>query len=135
VVLHGGVVEQVGAPMDLYNHPANAFVAGFIGSPKMNMFSLDVARGAGWLQHQPEASKTFGVRPEHMVRGDTGLEGRVYHVEHLGGQTLTHLKLESGHDFVLSEPGAGDDNAGDLIHLNPAEGCLHIFDVDGRALR
>ena len=135
VVLHGGVVEQVGPPMELYDRPDNEFVAGFIGSPRMNMFAADVAKQAGWLSNESLSAVKIGVRPEHMVRSDTGLEGTVYHVEHLGGQTLTHLKLASGHDFVLNEPGAGTDAAGDKIHLSPAPGCLHAFDGAGLALR
>ncbi|KMW58026.1 ABC transporter ATP-binding protein [Candidatus Rhodobacter oscarellae] len=135
VVLHGGVIEQVGAPMELYDRPANDFVAGFIGSPKMNMFAADVAAQAGWLSNEASSAVKFGVRPEHMVRAGHGLAGQVFHVEHLGGQTLTHLKLASGHEFVLSEPGAGGDAAGDTVHLRPAEGCLHAFDANGLAVR
>ena len=135
VVLHGGVVEQVGPPMELYNTPANEFVAGFIGSPKMNMFASEVAAEAGWLTNQSTSAKRFGVRPEHFVRSETGLAGHVFHVEHLGGQTLTHLKLPGGQDFVLSEPGAGNDRQGDTILLSPADGCLHAFDANGRAVR
>ena len=135
VVLHGGVVEQVGPPMELYDKPDNEFVAGFIGSPRMNMFSTDVAAQAGWLTNQSDKVTKVGVRPEHMVRSSSGLEGKVYHVEHLGGQTLTHMKLPSGHDFVLSEAGAGTDAAGDAVLLAPAPGCLHVFDGAGLALR
>jgi ABC-type sugar transport system ATPase subunit len=135
VVLHGGVVEQVGPPMELYDRPANEFVAGFIGSPKMNMFPAEMAAQAGWLRNEAAQAARFGVRPEHLVRADAGLEASVYFVEHLGGQTLTHLKLPSGADVVLSEPGAGTDAQGDTLMLAPAEGCLHVFDASGRALR
>ena len=135
VVLHGGVVEQVGAPMELYDRPANEFVAGFIGSPKMNMFEAEVAKNAGWLSNEGASAVRFGVRPEHMVRAESGLAGHVYHVEHLGGQTLTHLRLEQGEEFVLNESGAGDDAAGDTIFLRPADGCLHAFDATGNAVR
>jgi ABC-type sugar transport system ATPase subunit len=135
VVLHGGVIEQIGAPMDLYNHPANEFVAGFIGSPRMNMFSVDTARGAGWLGNESTVAKRVGVRPEHMVRAEKGLEGRVFYIEHLGGQTLTHLKLPDGTDFTLVEPGQHGGQKGETIALMPSQGCLHVFDADGRAIR
>ena len=135
VVLHGGIVEQVGPPMELYDRPANEFVAGFIGSPRMNMFPASMAAEAGWSSHLPDRAVRVGVRPEHLIRADAGLQGQVFHVEHLGGQTLTHLKLASGAEFVLSEAGAGQDAPGDTLSLMPADGCLHGFDADGRALR
>ena len=135
VVLNGGNIEQVGPPMELYDKPANEFVAGFIGSPRMNMLSKDLAAAAGWVTNASDSAFRFGVRPEHMSRVDKGLEGRVYHVEHLGGQTLTHLKLEGGQDLVLAEAGAGQDQQGAIIHLAPVEGCLHAFDQAGQAVR
>ena len=98
------------------------------------MFATDVARSAGWLTGESEAAVQIGVRPEHLVRARKGLKGRVFHVEHLGGQTLTHLRPERGHAFVLCEPGAGTDAVGDELVLAPAEGCLHAFDAAGRAL-
>ena len=135
VVLHGGIIEQIGAPMDLYNSPANEFVAGFIGSPRMNMFSVETARAANWAGAGVQGAVRVGVRPEHLTRSDSGLTGRVYHVEHLGGQTLTHLKLDDGTDFTLVEPGENSDNKGDTLTLAPSSGCLHVFDADGRAIR
>jgi len=134
VVLNAGRIEQVGPPMQLYDHPANEFVAGFIGSPRMNMLPRDLAQQSGWLGDVPAAALRFGVRPEHLLRAEQGLEGRVYYVEHLGGQTLTHLKLSTGQDFVLSEAGAGDDLRGSTISLKPQPGCLHGFDQSGAAV-
>jgi multiple sugar transport system ATP-binding protein len=85
VVLHGGVVQQVGSPMELYNNPANMFVAGFIGSPKMNFVP-------GGLVGRPEMA-TLGIRPEHISLDAEGgdLEGQVAHVEHLGADTIIYL--------------------------------------------
>ncbi|MEY3307764.1 MAG: hypothetical protein RLZZ413_1802, partial [Pseudomonadota bacterium] len=84
VVLRAGKVEQVGAPMELYNDPANTFVAGFIGSPQMNFLK------AGALGMR---SDTMGVRPEHIALSrDTGqIAGTVSHVEKLGGETLVYV--------------------------------------------
>lgn len=135
VVLHGGVIEQIGAPMDLYNYPANEFVAGFIGSPRMNMFSVETARAAGWLNDESAGAKRVGVRPEHLVRAEKGLEGRVFYIEHLGGQTLTHLKLPDGTDYTLVEAGQHGGHQGETLTLVPSDGCLHVFDADGRAIR
>lgn len=85
VVLHDGYIEQIGTPMELYNNPANKFVAGFIGSPQMNFIDaeyLDV-----------KDAKTVGIRPEHIALdakvGD--ISGKVTHVEQLGGDTNVYL--------------------------------------------
>ncbi len=85
VVLNEGRVEQVGSPMELYNKPANMFVAGFIGSPQMN-FIHAAALGRS-------DAKTIGIRPEHIsIDGESGdLTGSVTHVEHLGGDTNVYL--------------------------------------------
>ena len=88
VVLNAGRVEQVGAPMELYNAPANEFVAGFIGSPKMNF--IDAARLGD------DQAKTVGVRPEHLTV-DTGAgawKGTVVHAEHLGADTNLYVDTE-----------------------------------------
>ncbi|MDC0434377.1 sn-glycerol-3-phosphate ABC transporter ATP-binding protein UgpC [bacterium] len=135
VVLQDGVIQQIGPPMELYNRPANAFVAGFIGSPRMNMLTVDTARQAGWHSTLPEGAVQIGVRPEHLVRADRGLAGKIYHTEHLGGQTLTHLKLDDGSDYTLMEPGEQSNNQGDTLTLAPAPDCLHAFGADGRAIR
>ena len=84
-ILNGGKIEQVGSPMELYNHPVNKFVAEFIGSPKMNFFD------AGKLGM--ENASTIGVRPEHITITDNGsdIEGIVSHVEHLGSDTNVYL--------------------------------------------
>jgi multiple sugar transport system ATP-binding protein len=80
VVLRDGRIEQVGSPMELYNNPANRFVAGFLGSPSMNFLERSVS---GLAQGQ-----TLGIRPEHLTLSDTGqITGRVTHVERLGGDT------------------------------------------------
>ncbi len=85
VVLNGGRIEQVGTPMELYNDPANLFVAGFIGSPQMNFID------AGLLGR--EDAKTIGIRPEHIsiVPANGDIKGRVSHIEHLGADTNLYL--------------------------------------------
>ena len=104
VVLRAGKVEQIGAPMELYNDPANTFVAGFIGSPRMN-FLKSAALGM--------SSHTAGVRPEQLqfVEGPGAIRSTVSHVERLGGETLVYLhtvdhglltaRLFGEHDFAV----------------------------------
>jgi multiple sugar transport system ATP-binding protein len=106
VVLRAGKVEQVGSPMELYNNPANTFVAGFIGSPQMNF--LDAA-SLGF------APGKIGIRPEHLtIARDRGeLKAEVSHVEKLGGETLVYarsadhglltVRLFGEHDYAVSE--------------------------------
>ncbi|KJS08823.1 MAG: glycerol-3-phosphate ABC transporter ATPase [Hoeflea sp. BRH_c9] len=88
VVLNGGVIQQVGSPMELYNNPANLFVAGFIGSPRMN-FIPGIHAGRGSIH-------TVGVRPEHITLDPDGgdLEGTVTHVEYLGADTIIYLECK-----------------------------------------
>lgn len=107
VVLNETRVEQIGSPMELYNHPVNKFVAGFIGSPKMNFID---AKTLGRTD-----AATIGIRPEHVTLGHKSgdIEGSVSHVEHLGGETnlyldcgeagLISLRLFGEHDFTIDE--------------------------------
>lgn len=93
VVMNGGRVEQVGAPMDLYNHPQTPFVAGFLGAPKMNFFEGGVAEKFG--------ADLLGVRPEHIVLGTTGdLTATVRHYERLGAHTVYYLDFPDGHAAI-----------------------------------
>ena len=128
VVLRAGRVEQVGAPMELYNDPANTFVAGFIGSPQMNFLK------AGALGMR---SDTMGVRPEHIaVSRDAGqIAGTVSHVEKLGGETLVYVntpgqglltvRLFGEHSFVVDE----------VVHVTPETARAFHFDAAGLRLR
>ena len=87
VVLNAGRIEQVGAPMELYNDPANTFVAGFIGSPQMNFLAAPALGQPG---------KTLGIRPEHLEisREQGPIPGTISHVEHLGGETNVYVKTD-----------------------------------------
>ncbi|WP_435259455.1 ABC transporter ATP-binding protein [Thioclava sp. FR2] len=128
VVLHAGVIEQVGSPLDLYHSPDNLFVAGFIGSPKMNFIT-----GAEAAKHNCE---TLGVRPEHIDITPNGIwEGRVGLSEHLGSDTF--LKVEAGALGTLTVRANGEVNLhhGDIVRLSPQDGKIHRFDKDGKAIR
>jgi ABC-type sugar transport system ATPase subunit len=135
VVLRDGVIEQIGAPMELYNKPANEFVAGFIGSPRMNMISTKTAVDASWKGAKIAGAVKIGVRPEHLVKSKTGLEGVVYYVEHLGGQTLTHIKLPDNTDLTLVEAGEHNYQRGDKLKVEPKAKTMHAFDNGGKAIR
>jgi ABC-type sugar transport system ATPase subunit len=135
VVLRAGVIEQIGAPMELYNKPANEFVAGFIGSPRMNMVPIKTATDAGWKGAKIAGAVKIGVRPEHLVRSTNGLEGVVYYVEHLGGQTLTHIKLPDNTDLTLVEAGEHNYQRGDKLKVEPKAKTMHAFDQGGKAIR
>ncbi len=126
VVLRAGRIEQVGSPMDLYRSPRNVFVAGFIGSPTMNLLSGDAAR-----KHN---AATIGVRPEHLTVSTTEGEwrGRVGVSEHLGSDTFLHI-----HDTGLAETmtvradGEFDVHHGDTVYLTPQHDKIHKFDDQG----
>ena len=126
VVLRAGNIEQVGSPLELYRAPRNTFVAGFIGSPKMNLIE-----GAEAAKHN---AHTIGVRPEHIsVSSSEGLWSGVVGVsEHLGSDTFFHV-----HDTGLAETitvradGEVNFRHGDKIHLSPRDDVIHRFDAKG----
>jgi len=126
VVLQAGVIEQVGSPLDLYHAPRNKFVAGFIGSPKMNLLE-----GAEAAKHN---AHTVGVRPEHFsVSAESGdWKGTVGVSEHLGSDTFFHVKIE-GFAEPITVRAAGDVNLryGDAIYLTPDATQIHKFDANG----
>ncbi|SFR39409.1 ABC transporter ATP-binding protein [Litoreibacter janthinus] len=126
VVLHAGVIEQVGSPLELYRAPRNTFVAGFIGSPKMNLITGEEA--AKYNAH------TIGVRPEHIdvVEGKGEWNGTVGVAEHLGSDTFFHIH-NTGLAETLTVRAIGDVNLkhGDSIGLNPRANEVHRFDPAG----
>jgi multiple sugar transport system ATP-binding protein len=128
VVLNAGRVEQVGSPIELYSKPANRFVAGFIGSPKMNLIDGQEAERHG--------AAAIGVRPEHIrVSREGGTwKGTVTVVEHLGSDTFIHVDvpgLAAINARALGEFGVGP---GETVWLTPEEGRIHRFDKGGQAL-
>jgi len=129
VVLNAGKVEQYGSPLELYERPANLFVAGFIGSPKMNFISGDAALQRG--------AATIGVRPEHLKvdREGQGWQGTVTAAEHLGSDTF--LYVDAGAIGQLTARTIGEFNlgAGDKVSLSPDPARIHRFDGSGNAIR
>ncbi len=128
VVLNAGNVEQVGAPLELYNNPANLFVAGFIGSPRMNFLKDAAAAKYG--------AATVGIRPEHLgVTRDGGeWRGVIGIAEHLGSDTFLHVDAEGIGRITARAPGELGLGAGDRIGLTPRPDRLHRFDANGKAI-
>jgi len=153
VVLQAGRVEQVGSPLDLYHHPANLFVAGFIGSPRMNMLPVHVAEtsGSGTIVSlpsrqrvtvpitagtaQPGDAATLGIRPEGLhVDPDGPITATVTLVERLGGLTLLHVRAEGEEAVTVQIEGSDPTGAHDQIRLAIDPAACHLFDTAGRAL-
>ena len=126
VVLQRGVIEQVGSPLELYHTPRNLFVAGFIGSPKMNFVA-----GAEAARHNAE---TIGIRPEHLVASATDgtWKGRVGVSEHLGSDTFLHVH-DTGLGEALTVRVGGEFAArnGDTVYITPQDDKIHRFDKAG----
>nr|MCU0912865.1 TOBE domain-containing protein [Paracoccaceae bacterium] len=140
VVLNGGRIEQVGAPLDLYDRPTNAFVAGFIGSPAMNLIEGRVTGGAvealGARLPLPVAAEEgrevlYGVRPEHLALAEDGLRGTVAVVEPTGSETHVVVRLgegQGGREIVGLFRERHGFRPGQQIALAPDPGAVHLFD-------
>jgi multiple sugar transport system ATP-binding protein len=139
VVMHDGLVEQIGAPLDLYDNPDNMFVAGFIGSPAMNFLSGKVGaaafEGPGGAQlplgAAPNGSSgrqaVYGVRPEHFALADDGAEAVIQIVEPTGSEIQVSAKL-GGEDIIAVFRERHQFKPGDRIRLRPDPRLVHLFD-------
>jgi multiple sugar transport system ATP-binding protein len=125
VVLSAGTIQQVGSPIDLYRQPANVFVAGFIGSPKMNLITGEEARR--------DDATTIGIRPEHLAinASDARWNGTVRHAEHLGSDTFLYLRTETAGELTVRVSGESRTAIGDRIGVSPLPEMLHRFDAAG----
>jgi len=159
VVLNAGEVEQYGTPLDLYHHPANLFVAGFIGSPRMNFLEGEVVSAAGGratvraeggaevvapvLQDalRPGQKVTLGLRPEHLRAGGDGdavLRGEVIAVEHLGGETYIYLDRGPSRraelPLVVKAEGSARLREKEVVPVGVPAAACYLFDDAGAAL-
>jgi len=153
VVLRDGYVEQIGSPLELYHHPDNLFVAGFIGSPKMNFVNVTIVEASDIharlelpggdtatvpvdaSRATPGSSATLGIRPEDAggESGDFSLPMQVDVAERLGGSTYLYGECAGMEHFVVQRPGMEPTRHGDSIVLNiPASSC-YLFDEEGLA--
>ncbi len=129
VVLHAGVIQQVGSPMELYNDPANLFVAGFIGSPKMNFIDASLLKG--------QQGNTLGIRPEHITLADKkgDLKGTVSYVEHLGVDTNIYVDCGDAGLVVTRLFGDHAINTDKQVWLKFDPDRIYYFDADGQRAR
>ena len=152
VVLDAGYVRQFGSPLDLYQHPDNKFVAGFIGSPKMNFLPcelLGAENGAAVVRVPgseaitiptiadglpPGGNYTLGVRPEHLKErgGDAHVPGKVIAVEHLGAETYIYLDNGQPEPLVVKSLGDSQARVDDTIAVGVPAGACYLFDASDR---
>ncbi|BCL70639.1 sugar ABC transporter ATP-binding protein [Vibrio nigripulchritudo] len=125
VVLNQGYIEQVGTPMELYNNPASKFVAGFIGSPKMNFIEGQIAEEFG--------CHTLGIRPEHLELSEQSgtWPSTVTLIERLGLNTMVYTKSEKLGSVAVNLAGQQDFQLGQTVYLSPEVEHVHKFDSDG----
>ncbi|CAN7512585.1 ABC transporter ATP-binding protein [Polaromonas sp. LjRoot131] len=129
VVLRAGRIEQVGSPLELYNRPCNQFVAGFIGSPRMNFVPAAQMPGA------KAGAQTVGIRPEHAQLSDDGpLQLAVTQVEQLGSTSILHGKVVPDAPFELILNGQTTIKRGDTVKVSAPAEQLHYFDANGLRL-
>ncbi|WP_315736064.1 MULTISPECIES: ABC transporter ATP-binding protein [unclassified Bradyrhizobium] len=128
VVLNAGRIEQYGSPIELYQRPANLFVAGFIGSPKMNLIT-----GAEADKHH---ATTIGVRPEHVAVVDDGhgWQGKVVIAEHLGSDTFLYVDAGALGTLTVRVVGEKRLSAGDAVTLRPEPNRIYRFDANGNSI-
>jgi multiple sugar transport system ATP-binding protein len=145
VVLHDGVVEQVGEPLDLYDKPANLFVAGFIGSPAMNFIDATIKRNGGISALAQDGTSlplpataggrdgqkvVYGIRPEHLdLSNGGGLPAEVVVVEPTGAEILVFTHL-AGQEVAVVFKERHKFTPGDKIKLAPHAGTIHLFDKE-----
>lgn len=141
VVMRNGIIEQIGSPLDLYDHPNNLFVAGFIGSPAMNFISGEVKDGKFYgpggiaiqISQLPDMQSrkriVCGIRPDKTCLGDTGAPAKVLVVEPMGGETLLLVQVEESqltcvlHERISVQPG-------DSVNLDLSSAPILLFDQD-----
>ena len=150
VIMKDGYIQQIGTPQDVFNHPANLFVAGFIGMPVMNFFDAELKREGdkyfvevGGIRVELSADKevrllknnvqsqpvTLGVRPEHTDVADKGISARVEVAEMMGSSVHLHVNAD-GHDVIIIVPTVdmeGNYNLGDAVHFSFEGKVAHVF--------
>ncbi|MCC9624448.1 sn-glycerol-3-phosphate ABC transporter ATP-binding protein UgpC [Thalassospira sp. MA62] len=146
VVLQAGQIEQIGSPLDLYRHPANLFVAQFIGSPKMNVVDASgsgtaVTFGNGVVTEigrTTDGATQMGIRPEHMTlcgAGEGILDGHIDVMEHLGSDSYAYVNVPSVGLFTVRIVGHSATAEGDQVGIRFDMDDVHLFDQNGLSIR
>ncbi|MEZ2131404.1 MULTISPECIES: ABC transporter ATP-binding protein [unclassified Sinorhizobium] len=151
VVLRDGKVEQQGTPRDIYTDPANTFVAGFIGSPRMNLLNAQwlgdggvtvagtrISSGSVETALSPGDKLTFGIRPEHLTISEGGgeaLPARVDFTEYLGGTQYLYCQLQDGQSVTAEYRASAPVEAGEIVHLACEAQDRRFFDQAGERIR
>ena len=126
-VLRDGLVEQVGTPLELYEKPNSMFVAGFIGSPKMNFLEANFAA--------PYKSATIGVRSEHLeIVSKGGWSGKVIHSEVLGSDSYLFVEVGSAEPVIVRQVGTTPHSVDDKVSIAPMKDRVHRFNAEGRSI-
>ena len=150
VVLRSGRIEQVGSSLELYERPRNLFVAGFIGSPRMNTIPARIATVMGGAARVelpggttvrvplngdslPPGPVVLGIRPEHVTLAEGGAPGRVTLAEHLGAETILHVDV-AGATLLARTDGRAPQRIGDAVGLTLDPRWCHLFEPAGPAL-
>ena len=140
ICMRAGRIEQIGTPDDLYTRPASLFVAGFIGSPPINLLhgtstngAVDAA-GASFPAEGAAGAVTIGLRPEHLAFRDTGLKGRIAQIEPMGREVLYVVSTDIGYIRVLEQGSTANHGPGESVHIGfDAEKSL-VFDAASEKL-
>jgi multiple sugar transport system ATP-binding protein len=139
VVLRDGIVEQVGSPLELYDRPANQFVAQFIGTPQMNVVkAAEVPQLAAALGRPVPEGGSVGLRPETLTVQPAGrghVQGRIEVIEALGAETLVYVTTERGNMLVARQSTRTDLHVGDQVGVEIDLAAAHLFDAQGRVSR
>ena len=151
VVLNEGYVAQAGAPLDLYNNPNDTFVAGFIGSPKMNFMNVKSIKNDDEINLKSESlnikssvdvevntNYTLGIRPEHIYiceKNESDLEVTVDYSEQLGSETYFYCKTHDDSQLIVHQTGQYKVVKGDKLFLRLDRSSMHLFGADGKAIK
>jgi multiple sugar transport system ATP-binding protein len=146
-VFNKGRIEQLGPPLELYQRPANEFVAAFLGAPKINFVDRpgeDAPVPCGelwralWGSVNTEKIQRAGLRPEHLsvVNDTAGIQAQIMFAEHLGDASLLHLKVEGVKSLLNAKVSSGHEHwsSGQAVWLKPMAGCALAFDRGGRLI-
>ena len=152
VVLNNGYVAQAGAPLDLYNNPSDIFVAGFIGSPKMNFIKVNAIDNAGsfnivsdalnletnYKNLQNNAPYSLGIRPEHIEvceQQKSDLKVLVDFTEQLGSETYFYCNTHDTSQLIVHQTGQYKVAKGDKLFLRLDRSAIHLFGIDGKVIK